>query len=107
MTRYHVVLLQPYRLKSAVTFQFVCFFFIFENDKIIVSEEGKQMSQLAYLENTTISLRHDLYPGHLIFLATQLDHYNGHQLDILLKWIQNPAQAILWIEESKMPVVLF
>lgn len=78
------------QIKMHCNFSVCLVFFIFENDKIIVSEEGKQMSQLAYLENTAISLRHDLYPGHLIFLATQLDHYNGHQLDILLKWIEMP-----------------
>lgn len=65
------------------------------------------MSQLAYLENPAISLRHDLYLGHPAFLATQLDLSDGHQLDIALKWVQNPAQAVLWIEESKMLVVPF
>lgn len=39
---------------------------MFETDKIIVLEEGRQMSQLAYLENLAISLRRDLYLGHLI-----------------------------------------
>jgi len=64
------------------------------------------MSQMAYLENPAISFRCDLYLGHLILLATQLEHYDGHRLDIPLKWIQNLAQAVLWIEESKMLVVL-
>lgn len=64
------------------------------------------MSQLAYLENPAISLRHDLYLGHPAFLA-QLDHSDGHQLDIALKWVQNLAQAVLWIEESKKLVVPF
>lgn len=73
----------------------------------MASEEGRQMSPLAYLENPAISFRHDLYLGHPVFLATQLVHYNGHRLDIPLKWIQNPAQAVLWIEESKMLIVLF
>lgn len=82
-------------------------FLIFGNDKRIVSEEERQMSQLAYLENPAISLSHDLYLGHLIFPVTQPDHYDGHQLDIPLKWIQNPAQAVLWIEESKMLIVRF
>lgn len=104
MTKYHVLLLQPHGLKCAVAFQ--SDFLIFGNDKIIVSEEGRQMF-LSYLENPAISFRRDLYLGHLIFLATRLDHYNGHQLDIPLKWIQNPAQAVLWVEESKMLIVLF
>lgn len=86
MTKYRVLLLQPHGLKCAVAFQ-SDFFLIFENDKIIVLEEGRQMSQLAYLDNLAISLSHDLYLGHLIFLATQLDDYGGHQLDIPLKWI--------------------
>lgn len=65
------------------------------------------MSQLAYLENPAISLRRDPYLGHSAFLATQLDQSDGHQLDITLKWVQNLAQAVLWIEESKMLVVPF
>lgn len=55
-------------------------FLIFRNDKIIVLEEGRQMSRQVYLENPAISLRHDLCLGHLIFLTTQLNHYDGHQL---------------------------
>lgn len=103
MTKYHVLLLQPHGLKCALQSAFL----IFGNDKKVASEEGRQMSRLAYLENPAISFRRDLYLGHLIFLATQLDHYNGPRLDIPLKWIRNPAQAVLWIEESKMFVVLF
>lgn len=53
MTKYCVLLVQPHGLKCAVAFQ--SDFLIFGNDKIIVSEEGRQMSQLAYLENPAFS----------------------------------------------------
>lgn len=105
MTKYQTVVPQPHGLKRAAAFQ--SDFLICGNDKIVVSEENRQMSQLAYLENPAISLRHDLYLGHPAFFATQLDHSDGHQLDITLKWVQNLAQAVLWIEESKMLVVPF
>lgn len=52
--RDHIVLLQPCRLKCAVTFQSLLV--VSGSDKAVVSAEGKQMSQLACPSNPAILL---------------------------------------------------